>query len=111
MWEGMDQPLPEGGWPVISASPIPYYPHSQVPRGMARADMDKGIAYFVVAAERGRRAGFDMPELHGAHGYLLASFISPLTNRRTDEYGGAPAHPLRYPPEIVAPGRGRGAPG
>src|SRR4029077_8145582 len=100
MWEGMDQPLPEGGWPVISASPNPYYPHSQVPREMTRADMDKGIADFVVAAERGRRAGFDMLELHCAHAYLLASFISPLTNRRTDEYGGNLENRLRFPLEV-----------
>src|SRR6476659_9625216 len=100
MWEGMDQPLPEGAWPVISASPIPYYPHSQVPREMKGADMDKVIADFVQAAERGQRAGFDMLELHCAHGYLLASFISPLTNRRTDEYGGSLENRLRFPLEV-----------
>src|SRR4029077_5920816 len=88
MWEGMDQPLPEGGWPVISASPIPYYPHSQVPREMTRADKSEVLACFVVAAGGGRGAGFDTLERHCPHGYLLASFISPLTNRRTDEYGG-----------------------
>jgi anthraniloyl-CoA monooxygenase len=100
MWEGMDQPLSEGAWPVISASPIPYYPHSQVPREMTRADMDKVIADFVQAAERGQRAGFDMLELHCAHGYLLASFISPLTNRRSDEYGGSLENRLRFPLEV-----------
>src|SRR5436305_437917 len=100
MWEGIDQPLPEGAWPIISASPIPYYPHSQVPREMTRADMDKVIADFVQAAERGHRAGFDMLELHCAHGYLLASFISPLTNKRTDEYGGALENRLRFPLEV-----------
>src|SRR4051812_8864584 len=100
MWEGMDQPLPEGAWPLISASPIPYYPHSQVPREMTRADMNKVIADFVQAAERGNRAGFDMLELHCAHGYLLASFISPLTNRRTDEYGGSLENRLRFPLEV-----------
>jgi anthraniloyl-CoA monooxygenase len=100
MWEGMDQPLPEGGWPVISASPIPYYPHSQVPREMRRADMDKVTADFVQAVERGDRAGFDMIEMHAAHGYLLASFISPLTNQRADEYGGSLDNRLRFPLDV-----------
>ncbi|HZF75771.1 MAG TPA: FAD-dependent monooxygenase, partial [Acetobacteraceae bacterium] len=67
MWEGMDQPLPEGGWPIVSASPIPYFPHSPVPREMTRADMDRVKAEFVQAAERGARCGFDMLELHCAH--------------------------------------------
>ncbi|MCR4520537.1 MULTISPECIES: bifunctional salicylyl-CoA 5-hydroxylase/oxidoreductase [Bosea] len=100
MWEGMDRPLPEGAWPIISASPLPYYPESQVPRAMTRADMDRVKAEFVAAAERGERAGFDMLELHCAHGYLLASFLSPLTNKRTDEYGGSVENRLRYPLEI-----------
>ncbi len=100
MWEGMDRPLPEGAWPIVSASPLPYYPESQVPREMTRADMDRVLAEFVSAAERGIRAGFDMLELHCAHGYLLASFLSPLTNRRTDEYGGAIENRLRFPLEV-----------
>lgn len=100
MWEGMDRPLPEGAWPIISASPLPYYPESQVPRAMTRADMDRVKVEFVAAAERGERAGFDMLELHCAHGYLLASFLSPLTNKRTDEYGGSVENRLRYPLEI-----------
>ena len=100
MWEGIDQPLPEGDWPVISASPLPYYPHSQVPREMTRADMDRVIAQFVQAADRGARAGFDMLELHSAHGYLLASFISPLTNTRSDEYGGSISNRTRFPLEV-----------
>jgi anthraniloyl-CoA monooxygenase len=100
MWEGMDQPLPEGGWPIMSASPLPYYPHSQVPREMTRADMDRVVADFVQAVKRGMRAGFDMLELHAAHGYLLASFISPLTNKRTDEYGGSLENRLRFPLEV-----------
>lgn len=100
MWEGMDRPLPDGAWPIISASPLPYYPESQVPREMTRADMDRVKAEFVAAAERGERAGFDMLELHCAHGYLLASFLSPLTNRRTDEYGGSVENRLRYPLEV-----------
>jgi anthraniloyl-CoA monooxygenase len=100
MWDGMDQPLSEGAWPIISASPLPYYPHSQIPRAMTRADMDKVIADFVQAVQRGARAGFDMAELHCAHGYLLASFISPLTNQRTDEYGGSLENRMRFPLEV-----------
>ena len=100
MWEGMDQPLPDGAWPVISASPIPYYPHSQVPREMTRADMEATTADYVQAVQRAERAGFDMIELHAAHGYLLASFISPLTNRRTDDYGGSLENRMRFPLEV-----------
>src|SRR5215203_602487 len=100
MWEGMDQPLPQGGWPIMAASPLPYYPNSQVPRAMTRADMDAVIADFVQAVQRGGRADFDMIELHAAHGYLLASFISPLTNKRTDEYGGSLENRMRFPLEV-----------
>ncbi len=100
MWEGMDRPLEEGGWELLSASPLPYYPDSRTPREMTRADMDRVKAQFVEAAERGMRCGFDMLELHCAHGYLLASFISPLTNRRRDEYGGDIAARLRFPLEV-----------
>ena len=74
MWEGMDHPLPSGAWPIVSASPLPYFPDSQIPREMTRADMDKVIADFVQAVQRGVRAGFDMIELHAAHGYLLGEF-------------------------------------
>lgn len=102
MWEGMDRPLEEGAWPIISASPLPYYPESQIPREMTRADMDRVEADFVAAAQRGLRAGFDMLELHCAHGYLLASFLSPLTNRRADAYGGPLENRLRYPLEVFA---------
>ncbi|MGO4570870.1 bifunctional salicylyl-CoA 5-hydroxylase/oxidoreductase [Microvirga sp. 2TAF3] len=100
MWEGIDRPLEEGAWDICSASPIPYFPDSQVPRELTRADMDIIKRQFVQAAERGDRAGFDMLELHCAHGYLLASLISPLTNRRTDEYGGSLENRLRFPLEI-----------
>jgi anthraniloyl-CoA monooxygenase len=100
MWDGMDRPLEQGGWEVISASPIPYFPDSQVPREMDRTAMDAVKAEFVASAERGEACGFDMLELHCAHGYLLASFISPLTNGRTDGYGGSLANRLRYPLEI-----------
>lgn len=102
MWDGMDRPLEEGAWPIISASPLPYYPESQIPREMTRADMDRVKADFVAAAQRGLRAGFDMLELHCAHGYLLASFLSPLTNRRADAYGGPLENRLRYPLEVFA---------
>jgi anthraniloyl-CoA monooxygenase len=100
MWEGIDEPLAEGAWPVISASPLPYYPHGQVPREMTRVDMDTVVADFVAAARRAIRIGFDMLELHAAHGYLLASFVSPLTNIRRDEYGGALENRLRFPLEV-----------
>src|ERR1700716_674457 len=100
MWDGMDRPLEEGGWDVLSASPLPYFPDSQVPREMDRAAMDAVKAAFVAAAQRGERCGFDMLELHSAHGYLLASFISPLTNQRTDGYGGSLANRLRFPLEV-----------
>jgi anthraniloyl-CoA monooxygenase len=95
MWDGMDRPLEQGGWDTVSASPIPYFPDSQVPR-----EMDRVKGEFVAAALRGDACGFDMLELHCAHGYLLASFISPLTNQRTDEYGGTLENRLRYPLEI-----------
>lgn len=100
MWDGMDRPLEEGGWEVFSASPLPYFPDSQVPRELDRAGMGAVRDSFVAAAERGERCGFDMLELHCAHGYLLASFISPLTNSRTDEYGGSLENRLRFPLEI-----------
>jgi anthraniloyl-CoA monooxygenase len=100
MWDGMDRPLEQGGWDVISASPIPYFPDSQVPREMDRAAMEVVKAAFVASAERGERCGFDMLELHCAHGYLLASFISPLTNTRTDAYGGPLENRLRFPLEV-----------
>src|SRR5436309_14617482 len=106
MWDGMDRPLEQGGWDVLSASPIPYFPDSQVPREMDRAAMDAVKAAFVASAERGERCGFDMLELHCAHGYLLASFISPLTNTRTDAYGGSLANRLRFPLEVFDAVRG-----
>ncbi len=101
LWEGEDEPLPEGNWPLIAPSPIPYRPHNQVPREMTRSDMDQVLADFVRATTMADAAGFDLLELHLAHGYLLASFISPLTNRRADEYGGPLANRMRYPLEIV----------
>ncbi|WP_315782859.1 MULTISPECIES: bifunctional salicylyl-CoA 5-hydroxylase/oxidoreductase [unclassified Bradyrhizobium] len=100
MWDGMDRPLEQGGWDIVSASPLPYFPDSQVPRELDRAAMNAIKADFVAAAERGHACGFDMLELHCAHGYLLASFISPLTNKRTDEYGGTLENRLRFPLEV-----------
>jgi anthraniloyl-CoA monooxygenase len=100
MWEGADEPLEAGGWPIISASPLPYFRHSPVPREADRNDMDEIVRDFVRAAQRAERAGFDMLELHAAHGYLLASFISPLTNMRSDRYGGSLENRLRFPVEV-----------
>jgi anthraniloyl-CoA monooxygenase len=99
-WEGTDQPLEEGGWPLVSASAIPYLPHSAVPRAATREDMDRITADFVRATKWADEAGFDMLELHCAHGYLLSSFLSPLTNRRDDEYGGSHQNRARYPLEV-----------
>jgi anthraniloyl-CoA monooxygenase len=100
MWEGIDEPLERDAWPIISASPLPYFPHSVVPREMTRADMDQVMTDFVAAVKRADRAGFDMVEMHAAHGYLLASFISPLTNHRIDEYGGTLESRMRFPLEV-----------
>lgn len=102
-WQEMDHPLPQGNWPLLSASPLPYLEGiSQVPREMTRADMDRVRDDFVAATRRAAAAGFDWLELHCAHGYLLSSFISPLTNRRSDEYGGSLENRLRYPLEVFA---------
>jgi anthraniloyl-CoA monooxygenase len=100
MWEGMDRPLEQGGWDICSASAIPYFPDSRMPRELTRADMVRITAQFVQAVERAERLGFDMIELHCAHGYLLASFLSPLTNRRSDDYGGTLENRLRFPLEV-----------
>ena len=100
MWEGMDEPLDSGNWELMSPSPLPYLPVSQIPRAMTRADMDLVRDQFVAATRMAMRAGFDLLELHCAHGYLLASFISPLTNRREDEYGGSLENRLSFPLEV-----------
>jgi anthraniloyl-CoA monooxygenase len=100
MWEGMDMPLEEGNWPLVGPSPIPYLPVSQIPREMSRADMDEVTEQFVRSARMAAQAGFDLLELHCAHGYLLASFVSPITNRRIDEYGGSLENRIRYPLEV-----------
>lgn len=103
-WQGagMDQPLPEGNWPLLAASAKPYLDKGPVPRAMDRADMDRVKADFVASTLRAAQAGFDWLELHCAHGYLLSGFISPLTNLRTDAYGGTLANRLRYPLEVFA---------
>jgi anthraniloyl-CoA monooxygenase len=100
MWDDMDHPLPRDNWPVVAASPLPYLPDSQVPREMSRADMHGVRDQFVAATIAAIGCGFDMLELHLAHGYLLASFISPVTNRRGDDYGGSLANRLRFPLEV-----------
>ena len=99
-WEGNDVPLDDGNWPVMSASNVPWSPANQTPRPMTRADMDEVRDQFVVAVRMGIECGFDMVELHAAHGYLLSSFLTPLQNRRTDEYGGSLENRLRYPLEV-----------
>ncbi len=101
-WQEMDRPLQSGNWPLIAPSALPYFEGvSQVPRAMTRADMDTVRDDFVRATRLGAQAGFDMLELHMAHGYLLASFLSPLTNTRSDEYGGTVANRLRFPLEVL----------
>ncbi|MGH9259377.1 MAG: FAD-dependent monooxygenase, partial [Acidimicrobiales bacterium] len=106
LWEGDNEPLPSGNWPVLAPSPLPYFPHSQVPKEMTRPDMEVVIADFARAAALAIEAGFDLLEIHAAHGYLLASFISPLTNRRTDRYGGSLDNRMRFPLEVFDAVRG-----
>jgi anthraniloyl-CoA monooxygenase len=102
MWEGMDEPLDAGNWPVVGPSAIPYAEGNAVPHALTRAEMDAIRDEFVRAARMGDEAGFDLLEVHAAHGYLLSSFITPLRNRRTDEYGGTLENRLRYPLEVFA---------
>ncbi|WSW80535.1 bifunctional salicylyl-CoA 5-hydroxylase/oxidoreductase [Streptomyces sp. NBC_00996] len=100
MWEGIDEPLEDGNWPLVAASPIPYKPGNQTPRELSRAQLTDIREQFTAAAWRAARGGFDLLELHCAHGYLLSGFLSPLTNRRTDAYGGSLARRLRFPLEV-----------
>ncbi|MGW2961020.1 bifunctional salicylyl-CoA 5-hydroxylase/oxidoreductase [Streptomyces sp. NPDC001220] len=100
MWEGMDEPLPDGNWEVVGPSGLPYGPGSPVPRELTRTELDAITSEFVEAGRRGAEAGFDLLELHCAHGYLLSSFLSPLANQRTDQYGGSLQNRLRYPLEV-----------
>jgi anthraniloyl-CoA monooxygenase len=101
-WEGNDVPLDEGNWPVMAASDVPWSSVNQVPRPMTRSDMDMVRDQFVAAVRMGLECGFDMVELHAAHGYLLSGFLTPLQNRRTDEYGGSLENRLRYPLEVFS---------
>jgi len=100
MWEGMDEPLPEGNWEVSGPSALPYSAASQVPRSLSVAELEEIKSQFAECARAAARAGFDLLELHCAHGYLLSSFLSPLTNQRTDAYGGSPQRRLRFPLEV-----------
>ncbi|WP_420003595.1 bifunctional salicylyl-CoA 5-hydroxylase/oxidoreductase [Arenibacterium sp. LLYu02] len=100
-WDGIDQPLPEGqNWPLLSASAIPLMVGNVVPKAMDRADMDAVRDQFVASVIAAEAAGFDMIEMHAAHGYLLASFLSPVTNQREDDYGGSLENRLRFPLEV-----------
>jgi len=101
MWEGMDSPLESGNWSLLAPSAIAYSPRNQVPRAMTRADMDVVCAQFVSAARGALAAGFDLLELHMAHGYLLSSFLSPVSNLRDDEYGGSLEGRSRFPLEVL----------
>jgi anthraniloyl-CoA monooxygenase len=100
MWIANEEPLPSGNWEIIAPSPLPYMPHSQVPREMTQADIDEVIGQFVHAARLGAQADFDLLELHFAHGYLVSSFLSPVTNRRTDRYGGSLESRMRFALEV-----------
>jgi len=106
-WEGMDEPLEEGSWELIAPSPIAWSPANAVPREMTRDDMEFVKSQFLHALELGEQAGFDMVELHFAHGYLLSAFITPLSNQREDAYGGSLENRMRYPLEILAEVRER----
>ncbi len=100
-WDAIDMPLQSGGWSLLAPSPLPYISGtSQTPKAMDRADMDRVKADFVAATRRAASADFDMVEFHAAHGYLMSSFISPLTNQRSDEYGGSLENRCRYPLEV-----------
>jgi anthraniloyl-CoA monooxygenase len=101
-WEGMDKPLASGNWDLLSASDIPWSKSNATPRAMTRDDMDMVKADFIAATQMADCAGFDMIELHAAHGYLLSSFISPLSNTRGDEYGGSLENRMRYPLEVFS---------
>ena len=100
MWEGDTEPLDSGNWEIIGPSPVKYRPDTQTPREMSRDDMGRVLAEHVGAARRGADAGFDLLELHYAHGYLMSSFLTPLANQRSDDYGGSLTNRMRYPLEV-----------
>lgn len=100
MWEGIDQPLESGNWGTVAPSALPYGPENQTPAELDRAGMDAITAEFVASTVRAEQAGFDLLEIHAAHGYLLSSFLSPVSNKRTDEYGGSLENRLRFPLEV-----------
>ncbi len=100
MWEGMDEPLDDGNWEVVGPSPLAYGDGCHVPREATRDDLEQVVADFVASARRAVEAGFDLIEVHAAHGYLLSSFLSPVSNRRTDAYGGSLENRLRFPLEV-----------
>jgi anthraniloyl-CoA monooxygenase len=100
MWEGMDEPLEEGNWELVGPSPLPYGEGCHLPREATREDLEEVVAQFVSAARRAVEADFDLVEVHAAHGYLLSSFLSPISNQRTDDYGGSMENRLRFPLEV-----------
>ncbi|MGW6141537.1 bifunctional salicylyl-CoA 5-hydroxylase/oxidoreductase [Streptomyces sp. NPDC055140] len=100
MWEGIDEPLPEGNWPLVAASPLPYKPGNQTPHELTTGELADVREQFMSAALRAADVGFDLLELHCAHGYLLSGFLSPLSNHRTDAYGGSLKNRLRFPLEV-----------
>lgn len=102
MWDGIDLPLEQGNWPIVGPSALPYRDESQTPHTLSLTELADIRDEFADSARRARHCGFDVLELHCAHGYLLSSFISPLTNRRTDIYGGSLHNRLRYPLEVLA---------
>jgi len=101
-WESPDEPLPEGNWPVLAASAVAYGPTNQLPQAMTLPEMDRVKAEFIESTRFAIAAGFDWLELHCAHGYLLSSFITPLTNLRDDAYGGSLENRCRYPLEVFS---------
>ena len=101
-WQGQDKPLPKGNWPLLAASPLPWRNGSATPKALDRSDMERLKADFVAAAQRALAIGFDLLELHCAHGYLLSGFLSPLSNRRNDDYGGTLENRLRFPLEVFS---------
>jgi anthraniloyl-CoA monooxygenase len=99
--QGVDRPLRKGGWRLMAASPIAYTPHAALPKAMTERDIAHFVKVFALAAKAAAASGVDALELNFAHGYLIAGFISPLTNRRTDEYGGSLENRMRFPLEVI----------